>query len=442
MKSGFSVQQIASGPCFSYLLESEGQALLIDPHITKPAVYRDWLQKNRLRLAGIVDTHTHADHVSSAAILAAEYECPLYMSPRAISSLNPQRLSDGSSIQLGSARLEVWESPGHTDDSIALVGSGCIFTGDVLLIGSVGRTDFQNGSPEDMFETLDRFKKLSEDTIVYPAHDYKKNTRSTIGQEKQQNPFMLQTDKQAFVSDARAKVLPKPFNMDHIIQANRQGTAKEIEFLTAEQVKERLDKGWRILDVRTPDEYRAVRVLPSVNIPLAALPSQLGQLAGDTQWITFCRSGSRASAAAQVLLASGLQNFAVASDSLNGWLKRGYPVVREKGPISIERQVRMFAGSLVAAATLLGILASPWFFAIPLLVGSGLVYAGITDSCMMGEMLMKLPYNRKEMEKHGASAAGTCSLDGASAGGTCSLDSGSTGGTCSLDAGKSGSCSM
>jgi hypothetical protein len=128
-----------------------------------------------------------------------------------------------------------------------------------------------------------------------------------------------------------------------------------------------------------------------------------------------------------MLLAAGLQNFCVAKDSLNGWLKKGYPVIREKVPMSIERQVRIIAGGLVAVGTLLAIFASPWFLAIPLLVGCGLVYAGITDRCRMGTMLMKLPYNKKAMEKQ-TPAGGSCALDG----GSCSMDGGHSGGGCAM----------
>ncbi|MHC4989161.1 MAG: MBL fold metallo-hydrolase, partial [Planctomycetota bacterium] len=391
MDSTFSVQQIAAGPCLSYLLESNGQALLIDPHITKAAYYRDLIRKKGLTLAGIVDTHTHADHISSAAILKAEYPCPLYMSSKAISSLGPKQVSAGDTIEFGSGHLEVWDAPGHTDDSIALVGDGCVFTGDVLMIGSVGRTDFQNGSPADMFNTLARFKELPDDTVVYPAHDYKG------------------TDKQAFIANAESKVLAKPFNMDQIIQVNREGSAKEIEFVTAEQAKERLDSGdWRLLDVRRPDEYEGIRILPSLNVPLDRLQSRMSELAGDKKWIVSCRSGNRAAAAAGMLLAAGMQNICVAKDSLNGWLKKGYPVVREKVPMSIERQVRTVAGSLVAVGTLLAIFASKWFLIVPMFVGCGLVFAGLTDSCMMAELLMKLPYNKNAMQKK-AAAGGACS---------------------------------
>ena len=430
MENTFSIQQIASGPCFSYLLESDGQALLIDPHITKVAYYRDLIQKKGVKLSGIVDTHTHADHISSAAILKDEYECPLYMSTKAAVSIQKQHITDGDTIEFGNAKLDVWASPGHTDDSIALVGGGCVFTGDVLMIGSVGRTDFQNGSPADMFDTLARFKELPESTVVYPAHDYKDHTQSTIGKEKQQNSFMIESDKQAFVTNAENKKLAKPFNMDNIIQVNRDGSAKEIEFISAEEVKQRLDNGnWKILDVRRPDEYKAVRAMPSINIPLDSIASQVAQLAGDTKWIVSCRSGARATTAAGILQSSGLQNFCVAKESLNGWLKQNYPVIREKVPVSLERQVRAIAGGMVIVGTLLAIFVSKWFLIIPLWVGCGLFYAGITDSCMMGMMLMKLPYNKKSMQGSTATGGG-CALDGES----CSMDSDvkASGGGCAM----------
>lgn len=426
MENAFSVKQIASGPCFSYLLESDGQALLIDPHITKAAYYRDRIQKKDVTLVGIIDTHTHADHISSAAILKAELGCPLYMSPRAVSSLGPQAMKQGDVIAFGSAQLEVWETPGHTDDSIALIGGGCVFTGDVLLIGSVGRTDFQNGSPADMFDTLARLKQLPDTTVVYPAHDYKGNKHSTIAQEKIHNPFVTETDKEAFVTNAESKVLSKPFNMDTIIQVNRDGSAKEIAFIDPGEVKQRLDGGtWKLLDVRRPDEYAAVRIEPSVNIPLDSIPTQMSQLGGDVHWVVSCRSGVRATKAAAMMQAGGLQNLCVARDSLNGWLKEDYPVTREKVPISIERQVRAVAGLLVAAGTLLAIVVSSWFLIVPLFVGCGLIYAGLSDSCMMGDLLMKLPYNINAMQKK-AAGSGACSLDssGCSMGG----DTGSGGG--------------
>jgi len=416
MKATFRVEQIRSGACFSYLLVSGSHALLIDPHITKPAVYRQMIRKQGLTLAGIVDTHTHADHISSAAILQSEFHCPLYMSKKALSALNPQRVGTGDTIPFGSAKLEVLDSPGHTDDSISLLAEGMVFTGDVLMINAVGRTDFQNGSPDDMFETLKRFKALDASTIVYPAHDYKDHTQSTVGAEMEHNPFMTQTDKPAFVQTGKSKTLAKPYNMDAIIDINRQGTAVEIEAIDAAQVKKRLDSGWKLLDVRRTDEYQAVRIEPSLNIPLDTLAGQAERLKGDGKWIVSCRSGARAAQAAELLLSLGIQPVCLAKESLNGWLKNGYPVVKEKVPVSLERQVRLIAGMLVLTGSLLNIWVSHWFLIIPIFVGSGLTFAGLTDSCMMGQLLMKLPYNRKAAAN--TPTHGTCAIGG----GGCSIE--------------------
>ncbi len=420
MANEFSVKQIQSGYCMSYMLESEKQAVLIDPHITKVQAYRDHIDAEGLTLAAIVDTHTHADHLSSAGLLADEYKCPIVMSSNAASQLDIRKVSQGDTVEFGQAALQVIPAPGHTDDSIALAGSGAVFTGDVLLIGAVGRTDFQNGSPEDMFDTLSKLKELPDETIVWPAHDYKGNTTSTIAQEKATNPYMIESDRQAFWDNARSKVLAKPFNMDAIIQANREGSARPVEQISVDEARARLessDESWTILDVRRPEEYQAVRIEQSRNIPLDSLAGRLEEVVGsDQNFILSCLSGARAAMAADVLAAAGASQVTVMTGAIKAWMKQDAPVIREKVPVSLERQVRTIAGSLVLIGSLLGLLVSPWFFGIPLFVGSGLLFAGVSNTCMMGMLLMKLPYNRKAIQAK-APTGGTCSLDGGSGGG-------------------------
>ena len=420
MENGFSVKQIQAGYCLSYVLESDRQAVLIDPHITKVQAYRDHIDAGNLVLKAVFDTHTHADHLSAAAIISGEYDCPIVMSANAVSSLDVQKADQGDTVSFGQAALEVLPAPGHTDDSIALLGGGYVFTGDVLLIGAVGRTDFQNGSPEDMFDTLGRLKDLPDETVVYPAHDYNGATSSTIGREKASNPFMIEADRDAFCASARAKVLAKPFNMDTIIQANREGSAREIEYISATEARQRIeseDEPWRILDVRRPEEYQAVRIAQSLNIPLNSLSSRLGEVTGsDQRLILSCLSGARASMAAGVLAAAGASRVTVMQGGLKAWRKDDAPVIREKVPVSLERQVRTIAGSLVLLGSLLGLLVNVWFLVIPIFVGSGLLFAGLSNTCAMGMMLMKLPYNRKVLQRQ-VPSGGTCSLDGGSGGG-------------------------
>ncbi len=392
MSNAFSIKQIQAGYCFSYILDSDDQALLIDPHITKLQEYRAYFGKKGVSLTAVVDTHTHADHLSSAAIVSDEFKCPIIMSRQAVSSLEVQRVGEGDTIGFGSAELEVIPSPGHTDDSIALIGGGCVFTGDVLLIGSVGRTDFQNGSPEDMFDTLARLKALPDETVVYPAHDYKGHTQSTIGQEKVNNPFMVEADKDAFCANARSKVLPKPFNMDAIIKANREGSVRSIEYVSPAQVRQRLeskDESWEILDVRGSEEYRAVRIEQSVNIPLDTLSGRLQEVMGSgKRFVLSCQSGARASMAASILMAGGVADVSVMQGGLKAWEREKLPVTAEKVPWSLERQVRAIAGGLVLLGSLLALFVNVWFLIIPIWVGSGLLFAGLSNSSLLGILLM------------------------------------------------------
>ena len=159
----FRMKQFASGSCYSYVLDSEGEAVIADPHISLPKEYSNYLEKHHLRLKYIIDTHTHADHFSSAAILKKEYKASILMGKEAVSEIADKRLKDGDEVAFGSSRLKIFYTPGHTDDAIGLYGEGKLFTGDVLLIGSVGRTDFQNGSPESMFDTLQKLKTFHFD---------------------------------------------------------------------------------------------------------------------------------------------------------------------------------------------------------------------------------------------------------------------------------------
>jgi rhodanese-related sulfurtransferase len=346
------------------------------------------------------------------------------MSEQAISSMAIRRVGSGDAVAFGQAKLDVLPAPGHTDDSIALIGGGHAFTGDVLLIGSVGRADFQNGSPEDMFDTLAKLKELPDATVVHPAHDYRTNTESTIGREKTSNPFMLEGDRSEFCATARSKTLAKPFNMDAIIQTNRQGLAREIEYISVAEARKRLaaaDEKWEIVDVRRPEEFQAARIPDSRNIPLDALSARLAEVTGsDRRVILSCLSGARASMAASILLAAGVHDVTVMADSLAGWRKAGAPVIREKVPWSLERQVRAIAGFLVLAGSLLGLLVNAWFLAIPIWVGSGLLFAGLSNSCLMGMVLMKLPYNRRALQAK-SPAGGACAMDGGSDSGSCSM---------------------
>ena len=403
-------KQFAAGSCYSYILSSNKEAIVIDPHISLLDEYTKYLAKNRSLLKYIIDTHTHADHFSLAAILKDKFGVPILMHEKAVSEVADKRLNDGDEVKFGDKKLKVIYAPGHTDDTIALYGDGRVFTADVLLIASVGRTDFQNGSHADMFDTLQKLKSLPPKTQVFPAHDYKGRKSSSIAKEKKNNPFMQQTDKDAFVKNASSKTLPKPFNIDNIIRVNQKGQAKALEMVSPKSAQELVEKDQnvKLLDVRSALEYSDSHIKGSVNIPIDMLTSRLKELnESGNSYIVLCRTGNRSPMAADMLIQSGISSVKVMEGGVERWRKERLPIIKGQGGVSLERQVRLIAGTMVLIGIILAWLIHWGFIFISVWVACGLIFAGITDSCLMGMLLMKLPYNKKMYK---AKLGGTCSI--------------------------------
>lgn len=342
MTKGFSIKQFVAGSCYSYILDSDSEALIIDPHISLLEEYRGYLEKKRLSLKLVIDTHTHADHFSLAAVLKDRFKVPVLMYEKAVSEVADRRLKDGDTVDLGSARLKILYAPGHTDDTINIYGEGILFTGDVLLIGSVGRADFQNGSPEAMFDTLQKLKTLPDKTKIFPAHDYNDKRFSTIGREKEANPFMKENDKDLFVRNARSKSLPKPFNIDNIIRVNQKGEAKTIEMISPKAAYELISNNsqFKLLDVRSALEFKETHLKDSINIPVDMLNLKMNSLSQSGQrYIVFCRTGNRSPMAADMLLQSGISSvkvmdvghYALAEGKASGYKRRGRIFFRAAG---------------------------------------------------------------------------------------------------------------
>ncbi len=407
------IKQFIAGSCYSYILSSENEALIIDPHISLPDEYRKYLTKNKLTLKFIVDTHTHADHFSSAAVLKKQFNAQVLMHEKAVSTVADKRLKDDDRINIGTADIKVIYTPGHTDDAISLYGQGRLFSGDVLLIGSVGRTDFQNGSPEAMFDTLQKLKTLPDDTILCPGHDYHEQRLSTIAKEKQSNPFLKETNKETFVSNMRAKIIPKPFNIDNIIRVNQKGQATSLEMISPHDAASLLkqDTQTKILDVRSALEFSQLHIEPSLNIPIDMISAKINELSQSGQnYLVLCHTGNRAAMAADMLMQSGIHTVKVMQGGIVHWQKEKLPVIKGQGTMSLERQVRVIAGSLILLGIIMSWLLNWAFIFISVFVSSGLIYAGLTDNCLMGMLLMKLPYN-KNLYKTKA-GGGTCSISG------------------------------
>jgi glyoxylase-like metal-dependent hydrolase (beta-lactamase superfamily II) len=404
MTDTLTVDQLRAENCFAYLVADAGtrDAALVDPRADRVEDYLRNLEARGLRLRFVIETHTHADHISGAGELRARTGADVLLSARATSEVATGRLSDGDRLVLGRHEIRVLASPGHTDDSISLLVGDALLTGDALLIGGAGRTDFQNGSPEALYETLHgRFAALSGDLMVYPGHDYTGRTHSTLAQERQTNALLRLTERDRFVSALRAGRQPKPANMDAIVAANIRGLRPSPR-ITVEELAAALGGPAPpiVVDVRLPGEYHALHLEPSVLLPLDQITRRRDELPRDRELVLLCRTGSRARLAAAEL--TGMRT-RVLEGGLVAWQEAGHPVVEGKAHMSLERQVRIAAGALAAVGGGLAIAVNPWFSLVPTFVGAGLVYAGITDRCGMAMLLGKLPYNRR-----GADGSGNC----------------------------------
>ncbi|MHC4122910.1 MAG: MBL fold metallo-hydrolase [Planctomycetota bacterium] len=411
MSKELNLRQFKAASCFSYILSSSTEALIIDPHISLLEEYAGYLKKKNLTLQYIIDTHTHADHFSLAAVLKKRYGASVLMHEKAISDVATKRIKDNDTLSLGSAGLKFMYTPGHTDDAVSIYAEKMIFTGDVLLIGSVGRTDFQNGSPESMFDTLKRLNELPGDTALFPGHDYHEKRSSTILKEKAANPFLKENDRDAFVREMRSKKLAKPFNIDNIIRLNQKGEAVGIEMISPRQAQDIIlkDPETVFLDVRSVLEYADSNIKDSLNIPIDTLLFRIDELRQKKKkYIVFCRTGNRSPMAADMLIQSGIHGVKVMEGGMLRWQKEKMPFIKGVSGISLERQIKMIAGSLVLTGLLLSLFVHKGFIAISIFVCCGLIYAGITDNCLLGMLLMKLPYN-KNMYK-AKLGGGTCSI--------------------------------
>ncbi len=422
MTHAIVVHQMRAENCFAYLVAdgSTRDAALVDPRADRVPDYLRELEERGLRLRLVIETHTHADHLSGAAELRARTGAEVLLSARATSEVATHRLRDGDRVTLGDHEIEVAASPGHTDDSVSLLVGGALLTGDALLVGGAGRTDFQNGSPEALYETLHkRFADLPGNLTVYPGHDYAGRTHSTLAQERGTNPLLLLSDRDRFISTLRAARQAKPANMDAIVAANIRGV-KASPRIAVEELARVLGEAEAplVVDVRLPAEYRAVHLEPSVLLPLDEITRRRSELPRDRDLVLVCRTGARARLAAAEL--AGFRT-RVLEGGIAAWQAAGHPVVEGKSHMSLERQVRVAAGALACTGGALAVAVSPWFGLLPAFVGAGLVYAGITDRCGMAMLLARLPYNR------GSAGAGsvTCAAPGgagasaADAGGTC-----------------------
>ena len=208
---------------YTYLISSgKGrEALIIDPVLENVTKYISVLKELDLKLVKVIDTHIHADHVTGASKLKDVTKCSTIMGAHTPAESVEIKVKDEEYINLDNLKFRAIYTPGHTSDSYSFLLNNHLFSGDTLLINGTGRTDFQNGNAKDAYNSIfNKLLKLPEETLLYPAHDYKGEKVSTIGKEKKQNPRLQVNSVDEYVEIMNNLDLKKPAELEKNVSRN------------------------------------------------------------------------------------------------------------------------------------------------------------------------------------------------------------------------------
>jgi len=208
---------------FTYLIASAKgrEALIIDPVLDNINEYIGLLNELDLRLVKVIDTHIHADHITGASKLKDQTNCTTIMGEQTPANAVDLEVKDEEIIKLDQIEIKALYTPGHTSDSFSFLMNDCLFSGDTLLINGTGRTDFQNGSAKDAYNSIfNKLLKLPEKTLLYPAHDYNGEKVSSIRKEKKFNPRLQVSSENEYVEIMNNLNLPEPKMMDVNVARN------------------------------------------------------------------------------------------------------------------------------------------------------------------------------------------------------------------------------
>ena len=208
---------------YTYLISSGygREALIIDPVLENVNEYVNILKELNLKLVKVIDTHIHADHVTGASKLKDITKCTTIMGDHTPAESVEIKVKDDEYINLDSLKIRAMYTPGHTSDSYSFLMNNYLFSGDTLLINGTGRTDFQNGNSKDAYDSIfNKLLKLPDETLLYPAHDYKGEKVSTIGKEKKQNPRLQVSSVNEYIKIMNNLYLKKPAEIESNVSRN------------------------------------------------------------------------------------------------------------------------------------------------------------------------------------------------------------------------------
>ena len=332
---------------YSYVLASRhgGEAMIIDPVLEKVDRYLQLMRELDLKLVKAVDTHLHADHITGLGALRDRTQCITVMGEQSQVDVVSMRLADGDKLTIEGIKLDVIYTPGHTDDSYSFVMADRVFTGDTLLIRGTGRTDFQNGDARMQYDSIfQRLLKLPDETLVYPAHDYKGDTVSTIAEERTYNPRLQVKSAEEYITLMANLNLSNPKMMDVAVPANmRQGLAQDSvaargwALSAAEAIQLSATKRIMLVDLRERTERERHGIIPgALHAPYPDLRENLApdgllhELAGASEkpLVFYCAYGERSAMAVQAAQDAGLSSARHVQGGIAAWRDAGGAVAK------------------------------------------------------------------------------------------------------------------
>ena len=349
--------QLNNTSCETYLIGGkQSTVVLIDPVLEQVEDYLEYIDKKNLKLEAIIDTHSHADHISGSAAIKDRTDCQYIMHKNAPSQCVTRRVGEGDKIKIDDINIVVIETNGHTQDSISLIWEGKLFTGDALFLddGGAGRDDLPGGDAAIHWETIQKFNQLPENLVVYPAHDYRGREPTSLAKQKQTNPHLKERTKKEFVSYLNDLRLGPADWMKDVLKANYscaqdpnvawipidapscevKGTLEpsinemRVESISTKDLAGMIERKENpfMIDVREPFELRERigQIEGVINIPIGLLISNLEKLSEKRgkEIIIVCRSGARAYTAAQIMKKAGFSKPLVLNGGMLAWNNR------------------------------------------------------------------------------------------------------------------------
>jgi glyoxylase-like metal-dependent hydrolase (beta-lactamase superfamily II)/rhodanese-related sulfurtransferase len=335
---------VTLGGCQSYLIgcADTRAAVLIDPEIRQLDRYLAMTSQAGLRVRYVIDTHTHADHFSAAKQIGEALSVPVVMHHESPAPFVGLRLDDGELLVAGRLRLQAMHTPGHTRDSMCLLVEDRVFTGDTLLIGGTGRTDLPSGDPDQLYDSLfGKLLKLDPSLNVYPAHDYKGRSHTTIGDEIANNPRLQKRGRAEFIDMMRHLNLNAPDHLTEALRTNMSGAktvtqliseaSAVIPFMSLNELQTRIaarPNDLVVLDVREKSAFDAGHIPGAQHLPRGQLELRVNEELADPtlRILVYCEIGKISTLAAATLRQLGFMRAAALDGGFKMWREGGFPV--------------------------------------------------------------------------------------------------------------------